>query len=359
MRHALEFELQQREWGGRLESIIICAGMAGWICMPTDRKIATCGLFWVVFAWLLQSTLFDAYASGTDDEATPVGVPEEVLVLGEQPGPGLWKVSKGAHTLWILGTYVPTPRGMVWRSKQVDAVIAASNEVLGPYSASLRVKDAQPYQSQQGELKKVLPRKVYARWRSMRDKYIGEDAQTEKLVPTAAALLLRSRAFERIGLSYADDVWRRIYEVAGANAVPIRALQYEMGPVTPDKNSARRSRENSIRYLVETMDRLDTDMSQSRARANAWATGDMAALQTLVAADASYAQSLAYSWPFLGPEQVAKLQLEAENKLLSALERALNRNDTTLVVLPIHVVSHGKGVVARLRAAGYVVENPR
>ncbi len=84
----------------------------------------------------------------------------------------------------------------------------------------------------------------------------------------------------------------------------------------------------------------------------------MAALQTLVEADASYAQSLAYSWPFLGQEQVAQLQLEAENKLLSAMERALNRNETTLVVLPIHFVSRGKGVVASLRAAGYAVVEP-
>jgi hypothetical protein len=326
--------------------------------MRIKRSIGSLGVCAV--AWLLQVVLFDANAARADDDShTPVGVPEEVMVLGEQPGPGLWKISKGTHTLWILGTYVPTPRGMVWRSKQVEGVIAASNEVLGPYSASLRVKDADAFQSQRGKLKNVLPRKLHARWRVLRDKYIGEDPETEKLLPTAAALLLRSRAYERIGLSYADDVWRRIYEVASAHVVPVRRLQYEMGPVTPDQNSSRRSRENAVRYLVETMDRLETDMAQARARANAWATGDMAALQILVEADASYAQSLAYSWPFLGPEQVAQLQLDAENKLLAALERALNRNETTLAVLPIHLVSRRDGIVASLRAIGYGVEEPR
>jgi hypothetical protein len=320
------------------------------------EKIRNIGVGCAWFCWLLFAVAWDACAS---EESTPVGVPEEVLVLGEQPGPGLWRVTKGSHTLWILGTYVPTPRGMVWRSKQVEEVIAASNEVLGPYSASLRVKQVQPYQSRGGRLKDVLPRKVYARWRTLRDEYIGEDPETEKLLPTAAALLLRSRAYEHIGLSYGDDVWRRIYQVAGAHAVPIRGLQYEMGPVTPDKNSSRLSRQNAVNYLVETMDRLEIDMTQARARANAWARGDMEVLRTLVEADASYAQSLAYSWPFLSQEQVGQLQLEAENKLLSALERALNRNETTLVVLPIHVVSRGKGVVASLRAAGHGVEEPR
>src|SRR5664279_5984796 len=32
---------------------------------------------------------------------------DEVLITGEQSGPGLWKVSKGNHVLWILGRYGP------------------------------------------------------------------------------------------------------------------------------------------------------------------------------------------------------------------------------------------------------------
>ena len=35
-------------------------------------------------------------------------------------GPGLWKVSSGAHTLWILGLVSPVPRKMDWYSPQAD-----------------------------------------------------------------------------------------------------------------------------------------------------------------------------------------------------------------------------------------------
>lgn len=310
----------------------------------------------VVFAWLLHAPLLGAQEVGSGLRA--VSVPEEVLVIGEQPGPGLWKVSKGSHTLWILGTYVPTPKGMVWRSKQVESVIAASDEVLGPYSASLRVKDAQPYQTQRVNLRDVLPRSVYARWRTLRDKYIGDDTETETLLPTAAALLLQGRAYEKNGLTYADDVWRTIYRLAGARAIPVSRQAYEMGPITPNRSHSRLARQNAINYLAETMARLETDITQARARANAWAVGDMEALKRLVETDASYAQSLAYSWPFLSQEEVHRLQTEAENKLLSAMERALNRNQTTLVVLPVHLISRQNGVVASLRATGYAVEEP-
>jgi hypothetical protein len=132
-----------------------------------------------------------------------------------------------------------------------------------------------------------------------------------------------------------------------------------MGPVTPNRNRSRLSRENGIKYLVDTMDRLESDITQSRARANAWAVGDMEALERLVETDASYAQSLAQSWPFLSQEEVQRLQLDAENKLLSAIERALNRNQTTFAALPVHLISRRDGVIARLRAAGYAVEEPQ
>lgn len=316
--------------------------MSPWI-VRLARVAALCGLLNAVY-------------SAAD---TPVGVPEEVLVVGEQPGPGLWKVTKGAHTVWILGTYAPTPRGMVWRSRQVESAIATADEVLGPYAVSLRVKEEQPYQARGKKLKQALPRRVYQRWLQLRDRYIGKDAETETLLPTAAALLLQARAYERNGLTYSDDIWRAIYKQANANVVPVRRQDYEMGPVTPGKNSSRVSRENGIKYLIETMDRLESDIAQSRARANAWAVGDVEALKMLVETDASYAQSLAYSWPFLDQDDVNRLQAEAENKLLSAIERALNRNESTFAALPVHILSRRDGVVSRLRAAGYFVEDPQ
>ena len=48
---------------------------------------------------------------------------EEVLVTGEQPGPAMWKVKRGDHTLWIVGTLTPLPSKMTWRSQQVEDVI--------------------------------------------------------------------------------------------------------------------------------------------------------------------------------------------------------------------------------------------
>lgn len=320
----------------------------------TDQRWAR----WVILGWMLGAIGIDKARAEKDVHPT-VAAPEEVLVVGEYPGPGLWKISKGSHTLWLLGTCVPTPKGMIWRSKQVESVIAASNEVLGPYSVSLRVQEAEPYLARKGTLKDALPRKVYKRWSALKDEYIDKDIETETLLPTAAALLLQSKAYERIGLSYSDDVWRTIYRIANANSVPVLRQAYDMDPSSPTRNRSRLSRQNGVTYLVETMDRLSTDIAQAHARANAWAVGDLEALGSLIEGDASYARSLAYSWPFLSQKEVNWLQTNAQNRLLSALERALSRNQTTFAALPVHLISRPDGVVSQLRAAGFRVEVPR
>src|SRR6187431_732886 len=63
---------------------------------------------------------------------------ETFVVTGEVPGPGLWKVSKGDHVMWVLASYSPLPKGMVWTSRQIDERIAESQEVL--YTPYLQVR---------------------------------------------------------------------------------------------------------------------------------------------------------------------------------------------------------------------------
>ena len=50
---------------------------------------------------------------------------EAMVVRGQQPGPGLWKVSKGDHVLWILGTLSPSRR--TWSGKQPRSKPSSAN----------------------------------------------------------------------------------------------------------------------------------------------------------------------------------------------------------------------------------------
>jgi hypothetical protein len=112
--------------------------------------------------WILFALALCGHPAIAEENLAPL---EEVLVVGEH----------------------------VWRSKEVESVIERSNEILGAYSVSLRVDQKAALQSRRGKLKEVLPARMYARWRALRNQYIGDDDQTEQLLPAAAALLLQAR----------------------------------------------------------------------------------------------------------------------------------------------------------------------
>ncbi len=313
---------------------------------------------------LLLLTMAFGFASYGDDSIPTASTDyvaalvDEVLVTGEQPGPGLWKISKGAHTLRILGTHTPLPARLDWQSKEVESAIASADAVLGAYSVVLRIEQSAALRSRRNSLKQALSRRDYARWRALTTRYIDAGTDTDHLLPSAAALLLQSRAYEQNGLQYTDDVWRKIHRTAALHRVPIWPQSYELDPPTGASNHARRARSDGAAYLIETMDRLDTDIREAKARANAWATGDIETLKSLAEQDASYANSLAYSWPFLTREEVRSLQVHAENKLLVAIERALNQHDNTFAALPIHLLLGQNGLIEKFRALGYRIEEP-
>ena len=111
-----------------------------------------------------------------------------VVVTGEQPGPGLWLVRNGAHDLWILGTLTPLPAGMQWQSSQVEQVIASAQEVIRTPYVSMKVdtgwfRGLMLLPSMLGarknpdgkRLQEVVSPQSYARWKTLKARYIGND----------------------------------------------------------------------------------------------------------------------------------------------------------------------------------------
>ena len=66
---------------------------------------------------------------------------EEVVVTGEFPGPGMWRVTRAGdaagHELWIVGDPPPLPKRMKWKSRDVEAVALRAQEIL--LDASVRM----------------------------------------------------------------------------------------------------------------------------------------------------------------------------------------------------------------------------
>ena len=146
---------------------------------------------------------------------------ETLVVSGVQPGPGMWKVSRGDHTLYVLGTVSPLPRRMEWESAEVESVIARSQAVIGPPTVSVGTADVGFFRgitlvpallrarNNPGKrpLREVVSPDLYARWEVLKARYIGRDRGVERRRPLLAAQELYEAALRRSGLHTTGVIW--------------------------------------------------------------------------------------------------------------------------------------------------------
>jgi hypothetical protein len=317
-------------------------------------------------------------ACWSDVPAPPAAAPAandtlgEVLVTGERPGPGMWRVSKGAHDLWILATLQPLPKNMTWRSERVEQRIAGSQVVISPpridadigffRGLTLIPSLLRARKSPDGKtLEQLLPHDLYIRWLALRVKYLGSGDDEHKR-PMLAALDLYQRALDRSGLTSNETVWETIEMAAHKDRVPLQTVVLKMqvedakGAIH-DLNKIPQQAE--IACFAKTIERLETDLQPMRQRANFWSLGDIEGLRSLPYPDEEVACLNAFLAVPEFREQFERARTQIQDLWLSAADAALDKNASSFAVLPMTLFLKEDGLLDRLRARGYAVEEPK
>ena len=306
------------------------------------------------------------------------GVLNEVVVTGEQPGPAMWKVSKGDHTMWIMGTVAPVPAKITWRSKQVETIIGESGEILGNTSVraganigvfgALRLIPAamRARNNPDGStLRDALPADVYARYGAQYQRFYGKEPDPDdKFRPLFAADRLYHEALKKSGLKEADPVWPAVTKLAKEHKVRIRERQFEV-PLHDPKgliaDLAKIPRDKEVACLSSTLDYIYRDLPNIKRRAAAWAVGDIATLRALPrAADRTDCLNalLDALQPRLGARiEQTRSEVEADRRGIFAW--MLLTYDTSFTAMPIDRLLDENGAIRSWRAAGYTVEEPQ
>jgi uncharacterized protein YbaP (TraB family) len=316
---------------------------------------------------LLLSAHSRAQTVSTAPAAAPAPALVEIEVTGERPGPRMWKVAKGNHVLWIMGTLEPLPKKMTWRSKAVEEVLAQSQEVLpsrpafgfswNPIAALRLYWQWRGLQKSpdHATLQATLPPALYARFSALRDKYAPRDSQMENLRPMLAALRLFEKGIDSSGLGFHHEVQKTVLALAARQRVKLhkitlpvddpRGLLKEIGEITAQAQ---------IGCLETTVARLETDLSAMKARAAAWSVGDVDALRKLPLPD-QQAQCLA---TLSNSARFKDLSDRTARAWMQGAQEALATNESTLALKPIYELFGPAGILERFRQMGYVVEGP-
>jgi uncharacterized protein YbaP (TraB family) len=313
----------------------------------------------------------DTAPLASEPEAAEAG--EKILVVGQRPGPGLWKVSKDDHVLWVFGTYSPLPQKMEWRSQQVETILAQSQEYLRPPAASANVgffRGLTLLPSLIG-LKKnpdgatlhdVLPADVYARWQPLKAKYLGDDDSIERERPIFAADTLFEAGLKQAGLSKGYEVNRKIDKIVGQHQLKVVQTGIELTMDDPSKllKDFKKSQLADAQCFSKTLARLESDIDAMRVRANAWAKGDLQGIQKLDYADQESECSNAMRNGEFARNQPGFQNIKGrmQTAWLASAEKALANNTSSFASLRLADILDPHGYLASLKAKGYRVEDP-
>jgi hypothetical protein len=332
--------------------------------------------------WLALATLFSLPVHAQE---APADSMDEVVVSGEFPGPGMWKVTPAepdGHVLWIIGGPPPLPRRMKWKSKNVEAVALSAQEILRDSAVSMEPDEEIGFfrgltllpamlearrNPDDAKLKDLLPADLYARWVVQKKLYLGRESGVESWRPLFAADKLLKTTYKELKLREGGSVWDVIGELAEKHHIKVTSpvLRYTIKRSEVRTKLKEFSRESlsdvecfgAVLALTEALG----DRETQNARAHAWAVGDLEALGRLPVLPAPY---LPCAMAVLN-SQVAREFIPADIReqvhalWLEAAEKSLAANQTTFAIVPYVKLTRPDGYLDKLRQKGYHIEAPQ
>lgn len=300
---------------------------------------------------------------------------EAIVVGGRQPGPGLWKVSRGDHTMWILGMLTPLPKRMDWDTTAVERRVAESQELLLPPGMRMDADVGffkglfllpsmlKARKNPDGKtLRELVTAEQYARWSVLKQRYIGGDDGVEEWRPLFAALELYGKAISRSGLRQDGIVEETVTKIARRNDVkttdPELVIKIE-NPKALLKEFQRETLDDTACF-ERTLTRIEVDLGVMAQRANAWAQGNTEGLRDLQARNTQWSACNAAMTGNAVARKIGMHDIEARvrQRWFEAAESALSRNKTTFALLPVSQLLAPDGYLSLLAAKGYMIEEP-
>ncbi len=308
-------------------------------------------------AFLLASSF-----AGACRAQAPPQVLEDVVVTGERTGPEMWHVHRGTGELWILGSMSPLPKGITWRSKQLEQVLDGTNQVLLPKPFEigivrvlwLLITERDVLMLPGGKrLKEVMPPALHARFAAQRAKYTNDPEKWERYRPIIASAFLQQAAFHQVGLSTRLDLGAAVRALAGKHHVRIEELK--IAGVRDFLDALKTMPPATENACVEaSLTTIEKDLPRLVDRAQAWATGNLERIGSLHEPPEVDACRAALDEGSGASDLIATLR----RTWLDRMERYLDAGSVTVAVVNIDLLLEKGGLLEKLQARGYTIDPP-
>lgn len=295
-------------------------------------------------------------------QEAPPQMLDEVIVTGERTGPGMWHVHRGTAQLWILGSMSPLPKGITWRSKQLEQLLDSTNQVLVPKPFEigiarvlwLLITERSLLMIGGGKrLKDVMPPSLYARFSVQRVKF-GDDADKwERFRPLIASAFLQRAAFHTVGLSTRLDLGAAVRILAKKHNVRVEEIKIAgVHDVLDALKTMPPATENAC--VEASLVTIEKDLPRLVDRAQAWAAGNIERIASLHEPPEVDACRAALDEGVGASDLIAQVR----RTWLESMEKYLHGGGVTVAVVNMDMLLEKGGLLDELRAKGYDIDVP-
>ncbi len=329
------------------------------------------------------SVLFLLMTSGSPAAET-TEPPEEIVVVGRQPGPPLWKVSNGDKVMWIFPYLSTIPKDMIWETDKVEKVIAESQEGLSLPSQNatisplvmfnpinifrgVRLARRMSHNPDDATLEEVLPPELHTRFAALQAKYFPREDALDDMRPMVAGGRMTSLILEEEGLVDGGDILKTIRRLKRRNrdmvlteitvSVEIEGGYRDLADRAQTMMDSL-SPEQELACFEQQVTHMEQDLEHMKSRANTWARGYVDEFRNipLVGEEADACIELMVGTS--EEEFIVDINTRMNQMWLDAAEKALATNQSTFATLNINDLLSPNGLLSQLKAKGYEVREP-
>ncbi len=276
------------------------------------------------------------------------------LTVTPRPGPVLWKVSRGASVVWIIGTLPVMPKGQAWNSARLERVIDGANVVLIRPRATLDFFTVigilthlnLPHDR---TLDQELSAELAARFARVRALVGQNAARYAHLKPVWAGLRLYLD-YNAAAKMTRDEPEATVIRLAHRHHVVVHPIAtYRGKPVV--KNLANLTDAQSRSCLADVVRDVEFASANAAPAAEAWAHGDLKTVRAHFA-EPAFLLCLEQSPSFVA------LANQNVDDTVKAIDAALAHPGKSVAVFSLDDLLRDGGALARLRTEGATVTAP-
>jgi hypothetical protein len=313
----------------------------------------------LMMAWALALMVLPARAQPDAARAHEEWADIESVTVKGEPGPAVWRLTRGASEVWILGTVGPLPRDMEWNRTTVTDLLDGARALLLPPRADFNLVDIAWFMLRHGSelslprgqvLEDSLPPDLRARFEAARTA-IGADAGDYRTdIPIRAAVRLGQDFQKKADMGYREPRATVESQASRKRISTASVFRFEIMDAVRDLLKLKPEQQRAC--LSQAVEDVTWARAHALRAARAWAVGDIRTVKD------HYSESRLFGCVIAQVERAGDINARATAETVAAIDAALNQPGKTAALVPMGPLLRRDGVLARLKARGVTIEAP-